>query len=201
MPRKTYAPELIGEVQRLTADGRSIRQINRRLQVPRSTVSAILRDFKLPNGNPDCVQGDATSWTNGDGASCEPPTRLLLHPLINPLRPLPDDLDVHPTARALYDDALAADRASEIDILIVAFDLPLPRCRAYLNVLAAERLRNKFDLTDGESAASPRPTMPLAIWSAAYFRLQLAFEQQEEEHRTAVERLIAALPRDVPPDA
>ena len=30
-------PELIGEVHRLKADGRSIRQISRRLQVPRST--------------------------------------------------------------------------------------------------------------------------------------------------------------------
>jgi len=118
-------------------------------------------------------------------------------PHIRPLRPLPHDIDVHPTVRVLYEDALAAKRASEVDILIVAFNLPFPRCRNYLNVLAGERLRGRFDLTEDESSLSSRPTLPRAIWAAAYCRLQAAFKEQEQEQRAAVDRLIEALPPDV----
>ena len=145
MPKKVFSTALVAEVHRLTADRRSVRQIARKLDVPRSTITAILRDQPVSATTPAPI-------TPTPVAPLSTPTRLLLHPLIRPLVPLPVDVACHPTVARLYTDALVADppRASELDILAVAFDLPVGPFRTYLNVLAAERLRARFDLVDEE---------------------------------------------------
>ncbi len=196
MPKKLWTAAVIAEVQRLTSAGRSIRAIAKRLQVPRSTVSAILKLEAL--GLPDVPTPPAAPTASGAVP------RLLLHPLINPLVPLPEGIDVHPTIHHLYRDALAAARASELDVLTIAFNLPLPRFRGYLNPLAAERLRGKFTLAQDDEDDVPSLatslTLPYGLWATAYRRLEVAFRQQEEEMQAAINRLVTVLPRDVSED-
>jgi hypothetical protein len=201
MPKKRFDLELVAAVHRLVADARSVRQVAHVLHVPRSTVTAVLRDH--PGSLPVPVVEAERDLPARAVPPLPPQGRLLLHPWLREPSPLPPDLDVHPTVASLYADALAADpvRASELDVLAVAFDLPVPRVRAYLNALAAERVRARFDLTeDDPPAASARLTLPRALWEAGLVRLRDAFDVQEHEMAAARDRLLAVLPPTISPD-
>lgn len=198
MPKKTFSSGLVAEVQRRVAAGQSSRQVARALEVPRSTISAILRD-RPPPMLAAAVRASVLVHPRA--------SRVLLHPWLREPQPLPPDFNAHRVVRTLYNAAFSADpvRASELDVLIVAFDLPVQRVRAYLNAMSAERLRARFDLVaddyadDGETTG--RPTMPVPLWSAALGRLRDAFERQELQMAGVRDRLLAALPTAVDPDA
>lgn len=196
MPKKAFSTNLVTEVQTRIAAGHSGRQVARALDVPRSTVAAILRD--QPAGLPAPLRSRRAS-----DLPAQP--RVLLHPWVRMPQPLPPDVAVHPVVQQLYDDALHADpaRASELDVLRIAFALPVLPVRSYLNALSAERLRSRFDLLhddDTHDVPTGRLTLPLSLWTVALDRLRVAFEDQEREMATARDRLLAQLPATVDPD-
>jgi hypothetical protein len=201
MPKKRYPADLVAQVHRLITDTNSIREVARVVGLPRSSVASILRQH--PVTAPVPVSRIPLVPTV---PPVPPQRRVLLTPWLCEPVPLPVDLDLHPTIHALYADAYNADpiRASELDVLRIAFDLPVPQVRAYLNVLAAERVRASFDLVDDDLPAgdpAARSTLPRTLWTAALRRLQIAFDRQEETMGQVRDRLLAVLPAHVDEDA
>lgn len=113
---------------------------------------------------------------------------------------LSGEAPVNPGVRRLFELVRAEGAADELDVLIVAFKLPAPRCRSYLNVTSAELLRARFDVDHGEgqtsSLAPERPAVPAALWRHGVARLVEAFRAQETERHAVRARLLASLPTE-----
>src|SRR6266545_5026191 len=112
MPKKRYPAELVAQVHRLITDTNSIREVARVLEIPRSSVTAILRQHPLtalvPVSRAPLIPAVPP---------VPPQRRVLLHPWLSEPAPLPANVQVHATVRQLYNEALHADpiRASELD--------------------------------------------------------------------------------------